>query len=242
MAFERLIDEHRRTWDIKPVLQAVYADYYHKMRSQCVNGRTLEIGSGSGHMAAFLPDVISLDIQYAPWLSTVADAQALPFADGSFSNIVLLDVLHHLPVPRIFLSEAARVLRPGGRLIMIEPEITPVSFLFLSALHPEPVRLSAEPLSGAPQSNPDPEDANQAIPHLIFRRHGDRLASVIPDLRLRHLSRMSLWAYPLSGGFRSWCLLPAAFVKPLLKLETWLMPLLGPLAAFRLLVVMERKP
>jgi SAM-dependent methyltransferase len=45
------------------------------------------------------------------------DATAMPFADGAFSAVVCLTMLHHLPVPalqdRLFV-EARRVLRPGG--------------------------------------------------------------------------------------------------------------------------------
>jgi hypothetical protein len=51
---------------------------------------------------------------------------------------------------------------------------------------------------------------------------------------------MSLFAYPLSGGFKPWSLLPAAAAGPLLTLEHMLEPALAPLMAFRLLAVMER--
>ncbi len=45
-------------------------------------------------------------------------ADALPFADDSFDRVVSSLLLHHLdpPVKRIALTEAHRVLRPGGRL------------------------------------------------------------------------------------------------------------------------------
>jgi 2-polyprenyl-3-methyl-5-hydroxy-6-metoxy-1,4-benzoquinol methylase len=35
-----------------------------------------------------------------------------------------VDVLHHLEFPVVFFREAARVLRPGGRVLMVEPAIT----------------------------------------------------------------------------------------------------------------------
>ena len=170
----------------------------------------------------------------------VADAHALPFADRSLANIVILDVLHHLSSPKGFLREAARVLAPGGRLIMMEPDITPVSRFFLSRFHPEPVDLSQDPLSDDPQSGPAPEDANQAIPYLLMRKHHHRLTETIPELRRVSLTRHSLWAYALSGGFRPWCLIPRFLVRPMLWLENLMMPVLGPLGAFRMLIVMER--
>ena len=94
-------------------------------------GPILEIGAGGGHSQSYIPDAISIDIQVVPWLDAVADAHALPFSDGIFSNIFMLDVMHHLSNPNSFLREAQRVLAPGGRIVMIEPEITPLSRFFL---------------------------------------------------------------------------------------------------------------
>ena len=46
------------------------------------------------------------------------ELEALPIADGELDAATLLLVLHHLPDPVEALAEAARVLRPGGRLLI----------------------------------------------------------------------------------------------------------------------------
>jgi SAM-dependent methyltransferase len=236
-------ESYRAAWMGKPVLRAIYADYYARIVARVPRGPVLEIGGGSGNLKAVLPDVVSSDIVAAPWLDVVADAHALPFADGSFAGIVMVDVLHHLAHPRRFLAEATRVLRPGGRVVMVEPGITPASHLFFRLFHPEPVRMDADPLGNAPLNDPsDPWDANQGLPTLLFRRHAARYAVAFPRLVLREASLLSLFAYPLSGGFRQWSLLPVCAVGPLLALEDRLLPWLGPAMAFRLLVVLERAP
>ena len=48
------------------------------------------------------------------------DAGRLPIRDESVDAAVVLDALHHLPDQRAALAEAARVLRPGGVLVIRE--------------------------------------------------------------------------------------------------------------------------
>jgi SAM-dependent methyltransferase len=203
----------------------------------------LDIGGGSAHFKDYRADVVSLDIQAFRGIDVVADAHNLPFRSASFAGIVLLDVLHHLQKPCAFLREAARVLRPGGRLAMIEPGISYVSSFFYRHFHHEPVVMAADPYAEADlQSSDDPWDSNQAIPTLMFADADARtkLNIAVPDLSVRSVRWLSLGAYPLSGGFNRWCLLPSFAVRPLLRIEEGLLPVLGPLAGFRLLVVVER--
>ncbi|MBL8966387.1 MAG: methyltransferase domain-containing protein [Spirochaetaceae bacterium] len=49
-----------------------------------------------------------------------ADAAALPYPDASFDTVAVANSLHHFADPRAVLAEAARVLAPGGRLLVLE--------------------------------------------------------------------------------------------------------------------------
>jgi SAM-dependent methyltransferase len=55
-----------------------------------------------------------------------ADLYALPFDDGAFSLVVCRNGLHRLPEPVAALKEAARVLSPGGRMVVFETFVTEV--------------------------------------------------------------------------------------------------------------------
>ena len=235
--------DYRAIWESKPSLRAVYADIYKQMLEKAANGRILEIGGGSGNFKDFAPTAIASDITFAPWLDLVCDAQRLPFAKNSFGNVVMVDVLHHVENPVKALRGIADVLAPGGRFIMCEPGITPLSGLFYKAFHQEPVDMSVDPMrDGDISPNRHPWDSNQAIPTLLTTRFRGELAKQVPELRLVGLDFFSFVAYPLSGGFKRWSLLPIAVARPLLALEWSLRALFGRLAGFRLLAVYEKMP
>jgi SAM-dependent methyltransferase len=239
-AGKRLL-EHQSVWRTKPVLRAIYADLFQRVGDWLVPGTTVELGAGTGNFKEFLPSCLAVDIQFAPWLDVAADAHALPFVDGSLCNLVLVDVLHHLAEPRRFLLEAQRVLVPGGRVAMIEPAVTPVSWFFYRLFHSERLDFSIDPLADCDEkSRSDPYDGNQALATLLFDRQCERLQNVTPLLRIEHKTLLSLVAYPLSGGFRSWSLVPERAVSRLLKLERWMLPVVGKWMAFRMLVVLQR--
>ena len=236
------LDGYRGTWQNKAVLRIVYGDYCRRMAKHLNPGPTLELGAGSGQLRDHLKDIVLTDIQPAPWLDAAADAQALPFSTGCFENVVMLDVLHHIENPPQFFVEVARVLKPGGRMVMLEPAITPLSGLFYRYLHPEPVEMRQNPfVSRMADPKRGPYDANQAIPTLLFRRHRAKFEHHFPYFRLRSVRYLSLFAYPLSGGYRRWSLVPTVLVRPLLFAEDGLLPLLGPAMAFRLFILLERR-
>jgi SAM-dependent methyltransferase len=92
--------------------------------------RVLEVGCGWGAFAvriaeAASAEVVALDV--SPRMVTLArergvdarvgDVQALPFEDSAFDCVVANWMLYHVPDLDRALSEIARVLRPGGRLV-----------------------------------------------------------------------------------------------------------------------------
>jgi SAM-dependent methyltransferase len=233
--------DYRGVWERKPILRVIYDDFYDRIAAACRPGLTIEIGGGIGNLKQRLGEVVATDIQHAPWLDCVADAQRLPFADEAAANIVMVDVLHHLEFPAVFFREAARVLRPGGRAVMVEPAITWGSTLFYRLFHHEPVRTSAEVLmDGSPDPRRDPYASNQAIPTLIATRDKDRFHRLFPTLRIASVQWFAFAAYPLSGGFKPWSLISEGMARRMLRVERALEPVFGRVAAFRMMLIVEK--
>jgi SAM-dependent methyltransferase len=150
-----------------------------------------------------------------------------------------------LASPPRFFAEATRVLRPGGRLVLLEPYISPLSRVVFRLFHPELVDLSADPLAaaaGAVVADKDPFLSNQAIPTLLFcRGDGRRFAATYPALAVKRRARLAGLAYPATGGLSRGPLVPLPLWRALFACENLLPEIAFRLIGFRLFVVMERR-
>jgi len=66
--------------------------------------------------AASIRDLVTTDVHRV-------DGRRLPFADGEFDRVVVVDMLEHVPDDALFAEELARITRPGGRLIVNTPHL-----------------------------------------------------------------------------------------------------------------------
>ncbi|HEX3695983.1 MAG TPA: class I SAM-dependent methyltransferase [Polyangia bacterium] len=242
-------DQHRRAWAENPTLQILYGEWYGRIRRHLpppVDGPWWELGSGPGFARRFIPELSLSDLVAAPWHDREIAADALPFADGSVGALVLFDVLHHLPSSARFFAEATRVLRTGGRVVLCEPGISPLSFPVYKFLHEEPLRLFVDPFvmgTVTEGADKDPFDSNQAIPSLMFGRPGGRrrFRHMFPTLEIRTVERLAGLSYPASGGFSRGPLLPAPLWRRLFAVERFLPQWIFSLIGFRLLIVLEKQ-
>ncbi len=102
------------------------------------SGRTIDLGAGTGANLALYPDAVTELVlaEPDPHMSrqlreklprsgraaelVEAPAEKLPFDDSSFDTAVFTLVLCTVPDPEAALAEAARVLKPGGKLLFVE--------------------------------------------------------------------------------------------------------------------------
>jgi SAM-dependent methyltransferase len=117
-----------------------FAELTYRDRWRLLAGaqRVLDIGfGGGGFIDAAPPGVIvrGVDKDQAavasrPGVATLGDAENLPFQDGEFDAVHAAHVIEHLWHPERLVGECARVLEPGGRLIVATPDIERYGFRF----------------------------------------------------------------------------------------------------------------
>ncbi len=98
-------------------------------------GRFLDAGGGTGRVSALVHTdfsqvvVADLSIQMLTGArsrgieSACSSIERLPFPDGSFDRILIMDAMHHIKNQKAAIFELWRILVPGGRLLIVEPDI-----------------------------------------------------------------------------------------------------------------------
>lgn len=200
----------------KPFLKRLYQEWYSLIGS-CFSrdDQVLELGSGAGFLNESLPGTISTDLISTTHVDLVADSQYMPINTSSLDGVVMTDVMHHIGDCSLFLHEVVRVVKPGGKLVMIEPWNTRWSKFFYQNFHHEPFEPDATTwkVSGAGPLS----DANGAIPWIVFERDIELFRSRFPEWQLVSVKPMMPFSYILSGGVSLRSLLPG-WMYPFVRL------------------------
>jgi SAM-dependent methyltransferase len=240
---QELINKNSQYWQQKPLLQKLYADFYRIIAqnlSNLSNAKIVELGSGLGNIREVIPNCLRTDLFPNPWIDQIENAYKLSFSDESVSDLILTDVFHHLKYPGTALKEFARVLRKGGRVIMLEPCISALGLLVYGVPHDEPVAIMKKIEWDAPEDwSPEKIDYYAAQGNATRIFVGSSFRPKLVGWRRIETMRLSAIAYAASGGFSKPQLYPTSMLPLMKKLEK-LLDLFPTLFATRLLVILEK--
>ena len=236
------IQKNKLYWENKPVLRKIYREFYLMIASYLKQDSkiTVEIGSGIGNLKSVVANCVCTDMFNNPWLDQVENAYQLSFADSSVDNLVLFDVWHHLQYPGTVLDEFKRVLKPSGRVIIFEPDISLMGRIAYGLLHHEPLGLKDKIVWYKPEKLVD------ALGYYAAQANANRIFVGRDKKDLPHgwsilkVQRLASFAYVASGGYSKPQLYPS-FLYPLLKSLDKVFSAWPNIFSVRLLVVLEKQ-
>jgi ubiquinone/menaquinone biosynthesis C-methylase UbiE len=110
-----------------------------------VEGVLLDAGGGTGRVAEALSGLANQVLVADESVPMLKQAQAkdglkplcvrtevLPFADNTFERVIMIDALHHVANQRESALEMWRVLKPGGRIVVVEPDVRQLVIKFVA--------------------------------------------------------------------------------------------------------------
>jgi SAM-dependent methyltransferase len=231
-----LLARHRAAWERRPELRRVYHEWFERLEVAVAGlAPVVEIGAGPGFWKEFAPRTVSTDVLGGPRTDVRCEAERLPFRAESVGALVMVDTLHHLPYPLGFLAEAARVLKPAGRVAMVEPWISPASYLLYRYLHHEDCRTGIDLAQPFGSGNKEPLAGNAAIPWLLFG-HAPHTGVV---LDVRHREPFIGLPYLATFGFKIARPLPRVVADLARAADVLLRPFTRVLAT-RVILVLEK--
>lgn len=217
---------HREIIKNKKFLRKLYESWYQHFIDELTHlpkGKVIELGSGGGFLKELIPHVICSDIIELPDNDMTFSALEMPFENNSVSAIFMIDTMHHIPDSKLFLEEAQRVLKKGGKIVMIEPANSIWGRFIYQNFHHEPF----EPKGGwtIPSTGPL-SGANGALPWIVFERDSTSFQKYFPQLKIETIKYINPLLYLVSGGVSFKQLLPN-FLYPVVSLVDKILPKLS---------------
>lgn len=242
---ERLV-VHKRILAGKPMLGEVFREDHELVMD--VDRRTfgstpglrVELGAGVAPVSMSFPEVLATDVVDGPGIDRVLDAQAMDLADSSVRALYGQNCFHHFPDPLRFLTEAERVLAPGGGVVLIEPYHGPAASLLYERLFASESFDKHMP-GWQSDATGSMQGANQALSYIVFVRDRSVFERELPGLELIRSEPLDNWVrYLLSGGLNFRQLVPSRSAGLLKALERLLHPARRALALHQLIVLRRR--
>jgi len=185
----------------------------------------LEVGAGAGTSTLFLPNhnILRTDLISAnPVLvSENVNVLDLGFKSGEFDAVIAIDVIHHLSDPLRGLSQMCRVIKPNGKILLIEPYVSIFSFPIYKVFHQEKTSMFLRQRDLLQSETKEPSLGNQTIAQTVFKRKSltTKLKDILGPGAEISITYRDFIGFFATGGINKPLRTSGSFIRLVLKLE-----------------------
>ena len=186
---------------VNTALGILYQEWYELISKNLsvIDGINIELGCGASFIDKTNKSIKKTDV----FLNSNTDFKLNAMNIGEnfeneISNLILVNVFHHITNPELFLKSAEKALLAGGRIIMIEPSNNYWSRLVYKLIGHEP--FDTRQIEWEFESIDPLLDSNQALSWIIFERDYEKFKNLFPMFSLIQKNNMMPFSYLLSGG------------------------------------------
>ena len=235
--------KNRKTYQNKELIKIIYNDYYKNIKKNIYKSnikKILELGSGGGNIKKIIPKCITSDQFKNDNIDRIENIYKINFKKNSISNIILIDVFHHLQFPSLALKEIHRVLIKKGRIIMMEPAMGLIPRFVYKIFHYEPNGFNLKiNWNHIPKKIPSSNQyfAAQSLPWRAF---------FLKELNLKSKYKIKLikpfcdFTFLLSGGYSYKALYPKFLYSFIKLIDKILTNISIKIFSARMLIVLEK--
>ena len=195
--------EYRQRIMGKPFLRQLYEEWYGTFLAEMKGmpaGTKIELGAGRGFFKEVAPSVISTDSLPLSTNDLTFIPTNLPFNAESVGGIFMIDTFCLLPDVYAFLTEANRTLKPGGKIVMVEPASSLWGRVVNGVVSQRTFDRSGvwtNPFHNATRQ------INSAMTWIVFERDIAQLRHEFPQLSVESITYHTPLRYLLSGGLNT---------------------------------------
>jgi SAM-dependent methyltransferase len=205
---------------------------------------TLEIGAGAAVSNLFLQNrILRTDFLAFPKFGVEGDCpmESLPFLDSSFEAVIAIDAIHHSTHPLKALSEFLRLIKKGGKIVIVEPYVSLLSYLPYKLLHHEDTSWSfkGDSLHEMALRVQNPAIGNQGVSKFLIGNLQNDKENLLTNIKFRvyYFSPISFFA---TGGVSRAFRTPTRVIRTLTYLEAKIPQSAMKFLASRVLMVLEK--
>jgi len=104
---KKIDTKNRKIYQNKDLIKIIYNSYYKKIKKNIYisnKKKILELGNGGGNIKKVIPECITSDQFKNKNIDRIENIYKINFRKNLFSNIILIDVFHHLQFPSLALN------------------------------------------------------------------------------------------------------------------------------------------